>query len=111
MLKPEAQLQQAVCQYLTAKRLTYFAIPNGYKKSKFQQWEAKQTGLIAGTPDLFICQPKEGSGGLFLELKVKGGRLQDSQKEMIEKLKNAGYAVGIAWSLDEAITTINEYLK
>ena len=67
--------------------------PNGGKRHITTAMRFKAMGTLAGFPDLFLFIPKGGYHGLFIELKVKGGRTNDNQKTMIERLIKQGYTV------------------
>lgn len=100
--------------------------PNGGKRGIRQAVRFKRMGVRAGWPDLFLSVPREcvlveGVGpkstcraaawhGLFVEMKKPGGRLEPSQREIHALLTAQGYAVMVAWSFDEAVTYISNYL-
>lgn len=109
----EDLLQKAVCDYLTLqyRNVVFYAVPNGYKKSAFEQWKAKVTGLVAGIPDLVIAHVKQPYSALYMELKSKKGTVSPAQKTKIAQLKAAGYMVVVCNSLDEAKAIIDDYLE
>jgi hypothetical protein len=90
------------------KRL--FSIPNGANKSVAQRVLFKRTGLQKGVADLFLSIPRNGYGGLFIELKVGNGSLSEEQETFI-KAHETDYCCQVVWTLDEFITAINNYLK
>lgn len=64
-----------------------FSVPNGGFRHKSTAQKLKQTGQVAGIPDLFIPEWL-----LWIEMKrVKGGRLSPDQKEKIEYLNRIGH--------------------
>ena len=69
-----------------------------------------EPGMRAGVPDVSLMVARSGHHGLFLELKSKSGRVRDSQRAWISRLRSEGYAVRVVRSLDEAWTTITDYL-
>ena len=48
---------------------------------------------------------------MFLELKSKKGIVSVHQGLMIDRLEKEGYFVRVAYSIDEAISFISNYLK
>lgn len=87
------------------------AIPNGGARNIVTAAKLKAEGVVAGVPDLFIPEPSGQYHGLFVEMKVKGGRLQQTQKNMIGKLKERGYKCDVCWSLDDFMKVVNEYFN
>lgn len=70
----------------------------------------KRKGIKPGVSDYFIGRAKLGYHGLWIELKVKGGKVSDYQKEFLATMNREGYLSVIRWSADEAIETIKTYL-
>jgi hypothetical protein len=71
----------------------------------------KDMGYLNGTPDIFIPEPNDKFCGLFIELKVKGGHLQPSQKEVLAKLHAKGYQCEVCYTLEEFMEKTNKYMK
>lgn len=90
------------------KRL--FAIPNGGHRNLITAKRLKKEGVLSGVPDLLLAVPRNGRGGLFIEMKNgKAGRLSPDQKAMLEELGN-DYEVKIARNVDDFIAIIKTYL-
>lgn len=88
-----------------------FAIPNGGMRHKKTAADMKAEGVVKGTPDLFFAWPRIGKHGLLIEMKrSKGGTLSKEQKDMIERLKKAGYAVVVARGCQEAQDAVRRYM-
>lgn len=85
-----------------------FAIPNGEKREPATAKRLKESGVLAGVPDLFIA---DGKPGLFIEMKDARGRLSTAQKEMIPMLRDGGYPVAVCHSYEEAKSAVMEYFK
>lgn len=66
-------------------------------------------GLAKGFPDLFFPLPRGRYHGLFIEMKVKGGKLSPYQKKWLDYLRDAGYGTAVCFSAKEAIETIERY--
>lgn len=68
-------------------------------------------GYRNGTLDLLIFSARYNFHGLFVELKVPGGRVSDEQNKFIQDALYAGYATAVCWDYEETIATINKYLE
>ncbi len=71
----------------------------------------KAEGMRAGTPDMLLAVRRGNYAGIWIEMKTLAGRLTDSQDEMGVLLAKHGYCVAVCRSADEAIRTIEVYLK
>jgi hypothetical protein len=54
--------------------------------------------------------PKNGWHGLFIEMKVKGGKLSDSQKEFMTVATAMGYKAVVCYGFEDAKEAITNYL-
>lgn len=133
----EARHQKALiawCKIMSKQRPELgmlFAIPNGsyLVSGNIQGRHLKEQGVLSGVPDLFLPIPthrpqkvKNNTGteevtvnvpgycGCFVELKSKGGRLSEAQREVISHLLTRGYEVIIAKSWTEARDALLHYL-
>ena len=64
----------------------------------------------AGVPDLFLPIATPQFHGLYLELKVKGGKVSAKQREWIKALRQQGYAAEVCYGADGAIEVLTQYL-
>ena len=87
-----------------------FAIPNGGQRDKIVGARLKQEGVRAGVWDVFVPIPSSGYHGLFIEMKFGRNKLTDLQKEFQNFATQQGYCCRVAYSADEAIKIIDEYL-
>lgn len=71
----------------------------------------KQKGVKSGIPDVHVPIPSGMYPGLYIEFKVRPNNLSPEQKKMIKTLLNIGHLVVVAWSADEAIDIVCEYLS
>jgi hypothetical protein len=85
--------------------------PSGVKLSIGVAMKMKRMGYSLGTPDIMIFEARKGKHGLFIELKTRTGKVSPEQKEWHQKLKERNYEVEVCWSFEEAICTIENYLK
>jgi len=88
-----------------------WAIPNGGVRHIGTAVKLKAEGGMAGVSDLFLMMPAAKYHGLFIEMKVKGGKLSSSQKEFIANAILMGYRAVVCYGFDEAKQAINEYLQ
>lgn len=99
--RPEQELQIQVCRFLDValpEDAVYFAIPNGFKRTKVEAGVAKITGQKAGVSDLCIIHR---SRPIFIELKAPKGRLSEAQAHMQASLMLAGALVQTCRSLED----------
>lgn len=88
--------------------------PNEGKRTNFEKWLFKLLGGKSGMPDIMIYEPffdmnlQNYKNGLAIEVKSPSGRLQDSQKECLEKLKKAGWKTAVIRSEAEAMQLASE---
>jgi hypothetical protein len=106
--------QKIVIQYLRSvhPNVLYCASAGGMRTSMRQAIKMKQMGYIAGFPDLFIYEQRNGFAGLAIEMKrVSGGVASPEQKQWQHRLIMNGYRACICKGADEAIKIIDEYFK
>ena len=64
----------------------------------------------AGVPDLMLPVAIAPFHGLYLELKVKGGKVSAKQRAWQKRLRAEGYASEICYGADRAIEALLQYL-
>ncbi len=69
----------------------------------------KATGLLRGTPDLLIPEPKAHAHGLFIEIKTEKGKVEQHQFDLHDELEARGYVVDVCRSVDQFIFSVREY--
>lgn len=84
--------------------------PNGGSRNRNEAVKFKQMGVRAGVSDLCLPYPKGVYCGLYIEMKYGDNRLQDTQKEFLADMAEAGHFVVTCYSAEEAIRIIEEYL-
>lgn len=92
------------------------AIPNGVmlgggKIGAIRMNVLKGEGLRPGTPDLFLPSAHDGYFGLYIEMKIPGGKLSENQEQFIAAVEKQGYLAVVCWGADEAIEILTNYLK
>jgi hypothetical protein len=83
---------------------------NGVRLNIGQAVKAKAVGMKAGYPDICLPVARNGYHGLYIELKIKGGKEQAIQKIWKTKLEEQQYFSTVCIGADEAINTIKFYL-
>lgn len=86
------------------------AIPNGGQRNPAVAAKLKAEGVTPGIPDLMLTIPVAPYHGMFIEMKSRGGRLTDAQREHIERLRARGYHAVCCVGFDEARVAIERYL-
>jgi hypothetical protein len=120
----EAELHKNVCQYI---RMQYPNVLFNVDMSgiKLTMGQAKKVSILRsskGWPDIFIPEPKKFYHGLYIELKKDGEKLCKKngdpatdhikdQMEMIQNLRERGYAAEFAIGFDQAKKAIDYYMN
>ena len=71
----------------------------------------KKMGVRAGIPDLLLPVSRNGYHALWIEMKIKVGKLSDSQSRFIEWQRKEGAKCVVCYSWTEAKDIIEDYLK
>jgi len=112
MRNEEMWIQIKVVEYIRRKYPdALFTCAPATAKSVQQGVKNKRMGLRKGWPDLFIAEPRNGRHGLFLELKTQKGKVSPEQSAILNKANELGYSGIAVYSYEEAVETINSYMK
>lgn len=120
----EDSLQIACATYMRAQypNALWFHSPNGGSRNAIEAAKLKQMGVRPGVSDIIIlenCNWELGYEfdssieyhGLFIELKVKGGTLQQSQLEYLLAAQERWYKAAVVWNFDAFKQLIDNYLQ
>lgn len=100
-----------------------YHIPMGGSRTAGAGARLKRMGAVAGMPDLCLPVPRQTprsleesgedgvSGALYLEMKVGSGRPSGQQEDRIAALEEAGNVCVVVYSWEQAVETIERYLK
>ncbi|WVM04107.1 hypothetical protein [Salinibacter phage B2_17] len=87
-----------------------FHVPNGGSRHVAEAEKLRRMGTRQGVPDLLLPIPRAAGCGLALELKSPSGRLRPTQAWWLDHLREAGWAVAVAWTFSEARHVLRSYL-
>lgn len=107
----EFEVQCAVVDYVDAHApdLLYCATVGGARMSIAEAKKIKRSGYRKGIPDLIFYEPRGIYKGLMIEIKRKGGRASDHQKEWLLALNERGYRAELCFGEDECLDVIRGY--
>jgi hypothetical protein len=106
MKRPEQQIQRQVFAHIRARAypgVFAFHVANGVNSSIRTGRALKAAGLVAGVPDICIIHRATSH---FLELKAGRNKPTQQQKDVMDMLELAGARVAVAYSLEEALYTL-----
>jgi len=114
MNSEEHEIQKAICEYLDKRKVCYWAVPNGGKRSKAEASRLKAEGVKSGVPDLTIVHD-----GMYYGLEVKKpktstpkGYLSKAQKKRIKQIEAVGFGeVEVVYSVADVILWLNTKLN
>lgn len=88
-----------------------FAVPNGGQRAMLTAIKLKAEGVKAGVPDIFLPCPVGGYAGLWIEMKAGSNKPTAEQRQWLDALREMGYCTAVCWGADEAIRTVESYLR
>ena len=112
----ESEEQQALFQWAKLMQSQHpelkllHAIGNGGKRNLIEAVRMKREGVKAGVSDIFLPVARGEFHGLYIELKVKGGKLSDTQRWWLNETTKQGYYSVVCFGWVEASEVIKKYL-
>ena len=113
----ESEHQQALFEWaklasggIPELKLMYH-VPNGGKRDHAEAARLNAEGVKPGVPDVFLPVPRGGYHGLWIELKVDGGKPSKEQRDWLEYLNGAGYCALLCYGWQTAQMEIEQYMK
>lgn len=112
-LSKEDRMQNRVMAYLKSNYADVLSIhvPNEGKRSPFERFKFKYLGGVSGVPDILIFRKNRSYSGLAIELKVGYNKPTQNQKDVLERLKMAGWCAEWSNSYDQVIELIDKYFR
>lgn len=123
-MRPEATLQEQVCDYLKLQypgTIFHSDFASGMKMTVGQAMRCHRIQSSRAWPDIFVAEPRDGWCGLFIELKAKGttifkkdGEITSNihiqeQNHILSLLRLKGYKAEFAVGFESAKKIIDEY--
>ena len=114
----ESDHQQALFQWSKLMQHQYpelsllHAIGNGNaSRSVIQGARMKREGVKSGVFDLFMPVARGIHHGMYVEMKIKGGRVSENQKWWLIETTKQGYLSVVCYGWQEASEAIMDYLN
>lgn len=113
----ENKLQEAVINWLRYNGYYCFHVPNGGKRDGKSGAMFKKQGTLAGVSDCIILDSvmdipsRVMFKGVAIELKVKDGKVSDSQKDFMDNAENRNMLVILAWNFMDLIEYFEKNIR
>jgi len=118
----EMKLQILVATYITItyKNALFMHPVNEGRRSPWEQYTAKYSGMRAGMPDImifnqstipYVQNPGATYRGLAIELKIGKNKPTKSQEECMTELTACGWRTNICYTFEEAKIHIDQYMQ
>jgi VRR-NUC domain len=107
--RPEQIIQRAVIQHLRQRGVpgvVFLHVPNGGYRRPIEAAIFKAMGVRAGTADLLLWN---GGKSYCLELKAKGGRATEDQRQFLADMEKAGAFTCLAEGLNPALAVLEKW--
>lgn len=114
MARPEDAIHRAVLHYLRialpGALVVHVANEVGLSGGAVRAaiGKAKSLGMMPGFPDLMVI-PASSIGPLFFEVKAKGGRTSEAQRDVISALDDLGYRVAVVRSINDVSARLADW--
>ena len=110
-MQKESVLQTACVKWfrLQYPDLVIYAVPNGGSRNVREGQRLKAEGVLAGVADLVVLLPQGKS--LYIEMKVKGNRQTDNQKDFQKKAIALGHTYAVCYSFEEFQQVIENQIQ
>lgn len=108
----EGPVHRDVLRYLRLSLPHGFVVQHTPNKprSAMQGSREKVLGAIKGWPDLAVYGPgPDGPSVWFAEIKAPGGQVSPEQREVHERLMDAGFGVRVVRSVDDARKAVADW--
>ena len=103
----EHEEQVALCVWLKAKGVPFFAVPNAGKRSYRTASYFRAEGMKRGSPDLVLGRiwraTRPDAKPVAIEMKAKKGILSPEQRDFHSVLRKEGWIVLVCYGFDDAV--------
>jgi hypothetical protein len=107
--RPEDQIQRALFQHIRARGavgLVAVHVPNGGFRKPVEAAIMKGLGVTAGTPDVLLWHDGKS---FAMELKSENGHVTESQRDMLQRLSDAGVFTATCHGIDAALACLESW--
>lgn len=108
----EAPIHRACLTYLRRTLPAGFILHHCANKprSAVQGGQEKALGAIKGWPDIAVYGPgPDGPSAWFAEVKAPGGKVSDEQREVHDRLLDAGFSIHIVRSVEDMRKAVSDW--
>jgi hypothetical protein len=97
--------------------LNLFAVPNGQRRSRYEQREKKQEGLTAGVADMILLVPSTKHHGLCIEFKrektdtTRRTYQEPEQKLWQQAVEAQGYRYEVVRTFEQFYDIVTDYMR
>lgn len=108
----EGPIHRSVTRYLRATLPHAWLVVHAANKPRSLQQGAREKalGALSGWPDLQILGPgPDGPSCWFLEIKAPGGKLSEAQRQVIDRIVDAGFPCRIVRSVEDAREAVQDW--
>lgn len=112
MRDAEGPIHRSVTAYLRRSLPSGWLVTHAANKPRSAQQGAREKamGAMAGWPDLQILGPgPDGPSAWFMEIKAPGGKLSEAQRDVIDRIMDAGFPVRIIRSVEDARKAVADW--
>jgi hypothetical protein len=107
--RPEDTIERALFAHIEArgaKGLVAIHVPNGGFRRPAEAKILAGLGVTKGTPDVLLWHTGRSYA---VELKSETGKVTDSQREMLNRLNEAGVTTAVCHGIDQAVTCLESW--
>lgn len=110
-MQKESVLQTACVKWFRLQHpdLVIYAVPNGGSRNVREAQRLKAEGVLAGVADLVVLLPQGKS--LYIEMKVKGNKQTDNQKDFQKIAETLGHTYAVCYSFEEFQQVIENQIQ
>ena len=103
MQDPEHRLQCACVRWFRYQypQLVIYAVPNGGSRNVREAQRLKAEGVLSGVADLVVLLTQGKS--LYIEMKVKGNRQTQNQKDFQKKAITLGHTYAVCYTFQKVV--------